>query len=146
MAITVNGTFYDGGSIRLSVGEDSFPGINSISWGGSREGEKVYGVGREAVGQTIGMYNVDDGAFTMHLDQYEGWLASVGDELALTATEFTITIQYLDPRGAENPPVRKAMTGCKVKTFASSGEMNTGTNQTVDITFSALKLSSKAKT
>lgn len=117
---------HDGTTIELTIGDlGTFENIDSVSYGWTRDPQKLVGAGDKARKRTKGVFNAEDAQIDVWADTYFEILSKVGGSpKALSEMEMDVVIKYRVTD--EDPLVVEKLIGCVF--IGASGQHPVGTS------------------
>jgi hypothetical protein len=136
--MATNGPAYDGSTVEVNVtGIGRIGGIDSVSWGVSKETNKVFGSGDEASGRTPGRINADDASMEIWLATFEDWKSRAGSMKAFMKSKFDVTIT----KALEGQPLRVTrLIDCTPIAVASTTNISASDNDVLTVTISVMRV------
>jgi hypothetical protein len=132
----VNGARYDGGTIEVNIeGLGAITGIQSVNYGMTKETNKVFGAGPEALARTPGRISMDDGSMEIDLYEFNNWLEKSGDHKAFMRSIFDVSVMY---RIEGQPLITTVLKDCTPLNWSSAHSFQGSDNLTVTINFSVM--------
>jgi len=117
MAI-INNRSYDGGTIEVSVaGIGTFVGVESISFGMTKEVNKQKGSGNQFRGRAPGIISADDSTMEVWLSEFNNWVSKAGSIGAFMTSGFDVSITY---RNGDEPLVTVKLKNCTPIKFSAT--------------------------
>jgi hypothetical protein len=141
----INNFTYSWSSVVITVADDFFSGIKSITYSDKREVAVGYGQGRNfaPVSRTSGQYSADDGKIVMRLDTWQALSLALaiapngsGSFTSFGNTEFQCTVQFIEPSLSA---VNHVIERMRITGVSNTVEQKTD-ESSVELTYSAMSI------